>query len=142
MWTPSPHRPDEFEPFFEHPLLERYVDAEKPDLDDVSRELREVVECIHRYLFEPGLNVKVVRERCRIRDNNVSSRFRREMGQGIKSYIDRHRMTAACQLLVETDLAIFDIAMAVGYYHVETFYQVFRRLFDCTPGSYRRTARA
>jgi AraC-like DNA-binding protein len=131
LQTPAIHGP-------EHPLLAHYAEAEKPELDDLSRELRELIECIHQDLFEPGLNVKTVRQRCRIRDNNISSRFRRSFGRGIKAYIDGHRMAAACMLLTETKMAIFDIAMGVGYNHVETFYQVFHRSFDCTPGQYRQ----
>ncbi|MEM7049063.1 MAG: helix-turn-helix transcriptional regulator [Acidobacteriota bacterium] len=122
---------------FEHPLLERYFESQKPDLARLPRELREVVSCIHSCLFETGLTVKIVRDRCRIRDNNISSRFRRALGQGMKSYIDRHRMAAAESLLCGSDLAIFDVAMAVGYSHVETFYQVFHRHYACTPGRYR-----
>ena len=124
---------------FEHSLLEQYLEQEKPQLDQHSREIRELVTCIHGNLFEPGLNVKMVRELCRIRDNNISSRFRRAMGRGIKAYIDNHRMVAAGILLRKTQWSIFDIAMEVGYSHVETFYQVFHRQYGCTPGSYRES---
>lgn len=129
------------EKIFEHPLLQRYHEQERPSLDHLSREIREVAECIHSDLFEPGLNVKSVRERCRIRDNNVSSRFRIASGQSIKSYIDFHRMAAAESMLLESSLPIFDIAMAVGYSHVETFYQVFHRRFGRTPGQHRQICR-
>ncbi len=122
---------------FEHSLLKQYREQERPPLEQHSREIRELVTCIHGKLFEPGLNVKMVRELCRIRDNNISSRFRRAMGQGIKAYIDNHRMAAAGILLLNTDLSIFDVAMEVGYSHVETFYQVFHRQYGCTPGVYR-----
>ncbi|MEM1182494.1 MAG: helix-turn-helix transcriptional regulator [Acidobacteriota bacterium] len=122
---------------FEHPLLEQYWEEEKPDLSTLSREIRELATFIFGNLFEPGLNVKTARRRCRIRDNNISSRFRRAMGKGIKEYIDDHRMAAAAILLRRTELSIFDIAMSVGFHHVETFYQVFRRRYGCTPGRFR-----
>lgn len=125
-------------PFFEHPLLEWYHQSQNPGLERLTREIREVVGCIHAHMFEPELNVKIVRAKCRIRDNNISSRFRLALGTGIKDYIDSHRMAAAQLLLQQTSLAVFDIAMAVGYLHVETFYQVFHRHFACTPGEFRR----
>ena len=125
-------------PFFEHPLLEWYHQSQTPSVGCLKREIREIVECIHANMFEPGLNVKTVRKKCRIRDNNISSRFRLALGIGIKGYIDSHRMAAAQILLQQTTLAVFDIAMMVGYSHVETFYQVFHRHFACTPGEYRR----
>lgn len=134
--TKNPSFPHTPRLFPEHPLLGNDK-GKTPDLDHLPRELRELAACIHQNLFDPDLNVKRVREMCRVRDNNISSRFRRAMGMGIKSYIDEHRMAAASILLLSSDLSIFDVAMEVGFAHVETFYQVFRRQFGCTPGAYR-----
>jgi AraC-like DNA-binding protein len=119
-------------------MLSRYQSEHWPDTQKIPRELGMVLICIHESLFDPELNVKTIRARCRIRDNNLSSRFRYTLGQGIKEYIQRHRMAAAGCLLRKQGLAVFDVAMAVGYNHVETFYQVFRRHYGCTPGSYRQ----
>lgn len=119
-------------------LLERYLSDNSPEVDGLPRELRELVVCIHGSLFEQGLTVKVVKVRCRIRDNNVSSRFRYAFGKGIKEYIETHRMQAAGWLLRNTGLTTFEVAMEVGYEYVETFYQVFNRYFGCTPREYGR----
>ncbi len=117
--------------------LERYRVDSRLETEGLPPELRALVSCIHEALFEPELNVKTAKSRCRIRDNNISSRFRFVVGKGIKEYIDEHRMAAAAQLLRRDGLAVFEVAMMVGYEHVETFYQVFRRHFRCTPAVYR-----
>lgn len=139
MRTPNPSFPHTPRLTPGHPLLDG---IEVPKFDHLPRELREVATCIHQNLFEPDLNVKNVRELCRVRDNNISSRFRRAMGKGIKPYIDHHRMAAASILLLRSDLSIFEVAMEVGYTHVETFYQVFRLQFGCTPGQFRVETRS
>lgn len=112
-----------------------------PDASGFSRELREILQCIHDSLFDPDLSVGKVREVCRIRNNNVSSHFRHVMGQGIKEYIESHRMEAARQLLSRDEFVVFEVAMALGYRHVETFYKAFDRHYSCPPAEYGRRLR-
>jgi AraC-like DNA-binding protein len=106
--------------------------------DELSEELQSVLDCIHGHVFEPDLNVKTLKARCQIRDNNVSSRFRYTLGIGIKEYIESLRMEAAMLLLREEGLPVFHVAKAVGYAYEETFYRAFRRHFGCTPARHRR----
>ncbi len=108
----------------------------------LSPEMLKVLHHIHENLFDAGLNVETLKFRCRIRDNNVSSRFRHVMGVTIKKYIESLRMQAAALLLQQRRrLGVFDVAHAVGYYHLQTFYNAFQRQYACTPASYRRRLR-
>lgn len=118
--------------------LAEFSAASRPDATTLSREVREILECVHLHLFDPGLNVKLVKERCGIRTNNISSRFRWALGIGLRDYIEARRMEAADHLLRTTDVGIFDLAMALGYEHETTFYRAFRRHFGCTPTTFRR----
>lgn len=106
--------------------------------DELTEELQSVLDCIHAHVFEPDLNVKTLKARCQIRDNNVSSRFRYTLGIGIKEYIESLRMEASLMLLREEGLPVFHVAKAVGYDYEETFYRAFRRHFGCTPARHRR----
>lgn len=104
----------------------------------VSRPVREVLRYIHEHLFDPGLNVSVARLECGLRDNNVSSLFRHELGCSIKEYIEILRMKAARRLLEDERFSIFEIGQSLGYEHPQTFYRVFRRRFGCAPATGRR----
>jgi AraC-like DNA-binding protein len=103
----------------------------------VSRLLR----TIHEELFDPLLSVQSLKSHCGTQDHNVSSRFRREVGTSIKTYIETLRMEAAAVWLIETDASIFDISHQLGYEHPQTFYRVFRRHFNRAPGDYRSLMR-
>ena len=108
----------------------------------LPHEIQVVLGYIHDNLFAADLSVKVLKSRCHIRDNNVSSRFRRAMGITIKDYIDSMRMEAAGMLLAHPSrIGVFDVAFSVGYEHPQTFYRVFHRKFKCTPAVYRKTSR-
>lgn len=105
----------------------------------LSQDLVSILRYIHEHLFEAGLSVAIVKNRCGVRNNNVTSRFRRQLGLGMRQYIEGLRLQAANLLLTEIDCEVYLIAQAVGYEHQETFYRAFRRCFGCTPVQRRAT---
>ncbi|MEB3357150.1 MAG: DNA-binding response regulator [Synechococcales bacterium] len=60
-----------------------------------------------------------------------------QTGQTIRQWIIRHRMAAACSLLLETDQTVEQIASQVGYHHAVHFFRQFRRLYGKTPQAWR-----
>lgn len=121
-----------------HDVLQRFLRARKPEPGRFPREVEEMLAIIHESLFETQFSVKVLKARCRITDNNVSSRFRQKTGVPLKAYMQGLRMEAATKLLREDSAAIVDIATAVGFSYPQTFYRVFQKHYDCTPAEYRR----
>jgi len=118
-------------------VLDDFLCKHRPCHEDLPREIREVLAHIHLHLFELDLNVRSLKSCCRIRDNNISSRFRYLVGTTIKQYIEMLRMEAAVLLLHVEGLGVFDIAISVGYYNLQTFYRAFERSYGCTPAKYR-----
>ncbi|HEX5717449.1 MAG TPA: AraC family transcriptional regulator [Thermoanaerobaculia bacterium] len=119
-------------------ILDDFLRKNRPSQEDLPREIREVLAHIHVNLFDLELNVRSLKSCCRIRDNNVSSRFRYLMGMTIKQYVEGLRMEAAARLLRNEDVGIFDVSIAVGYNSLQTFYRAFGRHCGCTPAEYRR----
>ena len=121
--------------------LDRFRRETYPMKPGLSSEVRLVLNHVHQHLFDLDLNVERVKIHCRIRDNNVSSRFRHAMGVTIKTYIESLRMDAAERLLRHRKIGVFDVAQFVGYNHLQTFYRAFQRRFGCPPAAYRRRLR-
>ncbi len=123
-------------------VIEAHLDqmrGKAPDsLVGTSSDVRRLLEEIHGDPFDPQLSVKCLKKRCNIRDNNISSRFRFTYGITIRHYIEQLRLEAASSLLRQLDVGIFDIALSVGYQNPQTFYQAFRKRFQCTPSDFRR----
>ena len=71
-----------------------FVEEETP-----PAEVRGILRCIVENLFDPELNVNMVKELCNIRNHNISMRFRFVMGIGLKEYIEEKRLQAAAALL-------------------------------------------
>lgn len=104
-----------------------------PQSPSLPRDIAAVLEFIHTHVFESSLNVNTVKHGCRIRNNNISTRFRIVLGLGIREYIETLRLYAASRLLQGQRFEVYLIAMAVGYEHQETFCRAFRRHFGCPP---------
>jgi AraC-like DNA-binding protein len=120
-----------------HAILEDFRLEHRLKNNNLPRAVRDVLDCINEALFDSRLNVRFLKVHCRIRDNNISSRFRYVTGVTIKDYIEGLRLEAAELLLRERAISIFDVAASVGYYHPQTFYRAFQRKYGCTPAAYR-----
>jgi AraC-like DNA-binding protein len=71
---------------------------------------------------------------------HLSRIFRREVGVPLFEYINRTRIRNACLLLRRTDFPVTRIAIDVGYNNVSYFNRYFRRIMQCSPREYRRSA--
>jgi two-component system response regulator YesN len=105
---------------------------------DLPADVAQALACIHARLFEEELNVALVRDECGLLNHNISCRFKRAVGIGMRQYIERERLKAAEQLLHHDELSVLDIAWSVGYAYPETFERTFRRLQGCTPTQFRQ----
>ena len=105
---------------------------------DLPPDIQRVLFYIEEHAFDPELNVRKIKSACGLRDNNVSTRFRLFMGISIRSYLESRRMEAAILLLQQSRSTIMEVAFAVGYNNLQTFYGAFHRRYSCTPDTYRR----
>lgn len=105
---------------------------------ELPTDIQRVLSYIEENAFDPRLNVQRIRLHCGLRDNNVSSRFRFFLGATIRDYLESRRMGAAAVLLRQSGATVMEVAFAVGYNNLQTFYGAFRRKYSCTPDTYRR----
>lgn len=122
--------------------LLRFKAAIPPAPASLPAEVAHAVADVHRHLFDPALDVTAVRRRCGLRNNNISTRFRSVLGEGLREHIERLRLEAASELLATGELEIFLVALAVGYNHQETFCRAFQRHFGYAPSEASGEGRA
>jgi AraC family transcriptional regulator len=63
--------------------------------------------------------------------------FRQEFGETLGEYLNRIRVRAATDRLVNTDLPLGAIALDLGFYDQSHFTKVFRHFTGVTPGAFR-----
>jgi AraC family multidrug resistance transcriptional activator len=68
---------------------------------------------------------------------HMNRMFYEKTGQTIHNYIKERRLYEAAELLTETDKAIVEISLIVGYTSQQAFTRAFKQIFECTPHIYR-----
>jgi LacI family transcriptional regulator len=85
-----------------------------------------------------NLTVDQVARRVGVHRRTLERAFRRELGRGINQEYQRRRLEKACELLLQTELRIADIARAMNFGTHHYFCRSFRSTFGMSPGAYRR----
>lgn len=63
------------------------------------------------------------------------------MNKNFLDIVQDVRLTAACQLLRETDLPISEVIAESGYQNMSHFYSLFKKRYHCSPADYRASKR-
>ncbi|MMZ62089.1 Arabinose operon regulatory protein [compost metagenome] len=69
----------------------------------------------------------------------ISRIYKQQMMITIVDALQRTRIEKACQLLLETDWPVADIAMQTGFASTSYFHRMFKRALGVTPTDYRRS---
>ena len=67
--------------------------------------------------------------------------FRKIIGKSVAEYIRERRLTQSARILITTDQRIIDIAMTYRFNSQESFTRAFKKVYDITPGNYRKLLR-
>lgn len=114
--------------------VKRLLESVARDPAMFSPRVSALLSFIHCNITDPRLTVRTLRVQCGARDNNVSSRFKHEVGCSIRDYCELLRLEIARALLHTTNFTVAEIAASVGYEYLQTFYRAFRRHFGSAPG--------
>ena len=73
--------------------------------------------------------------------NYAMNVFRKAFGTTMTAFITQHRISHAQRLLVTTDDAILDVALASGFQSLSRFNEAFKAACGCSPRDYRKVHR-
>ena len=65
-------------------------------------------------------------------------RFKKEVGIGVKEYIDDYRIEAAKGMLLQSDASVTEVAASAGYSDSSSFIKQFHRKVGCSPTAFRK----
>jgi len=68
--------------------------------------------------------------------SRFSHLFNQHLGYSLTEYVGLLRCQHAALLLAEADMAVSDVAMAVGFESLRTFYRTFKKQYKMTPNRY------
>ncbi|MBA4496478.1 response regulator [Paenactinomyces guangxiensis] len=94
---------------------------------------------MHEHYMAP-LTLEKVSRYIHVNPSYFSRLFYKETGKLFTDYLTSYRLERAQQLLLRTDLPVYEIAGRVGYSNSKYFLKVFKKQFSMTPGEFRRNS--
>lgn len=99
-------------------------------LSDIEKEIREN--------YAANLTLKELSKKYYINSAYLGQIFRKKYGQGFKEYLNSYRMEQAANMLLRTDMKVYEIAEQVGYHDLDYFINRFIAAKGCTPAKFRK----
>lgn len=142
-----PERPDfpallrDFESKREREIWLRNTLRRVRDACDSQRQERRkgAMEFMQDNFTNPELMLKTVADFVGFSEKYFSSRFTQECGCTFIGYLNDLRIGRAQELLLQTDMKIYEISDAVGYSSVEHFNHMFKKKLCMSPKDFRKT---
>ena len=102
----------------------------------VAKAVRVVEEYYHK-----GITLEEIATTLHMTPEHISAQFVKELGVNFSTYIRNYRIQKAKELLLSTDLKMYEVAGRVGYNDPKYFSKVFRECEGVLPVDYRKTHR-
>jgi len=100
--------------------------------------LTEQVKSYIRENYMEDISVKDLAAIACVSTGYFSHMFKNETGLNYKSYLTGIRLEEAAELLLSSDLRLYEISDRVGYKNVRNFTEAFRKQYGVSPSLYRR----
>lgn len=97
----------------------------------------EVCAVILKNLEDKELSVDGLAEQFHFHPVYLNRAFKKETGVSVSQYIINERMKRAALLLEEGHFGANEVAEKVGYAHYTNFYNMFRKMYGCSPAKYQ-----
>ena len=88
-----------------------------------------------------NLSLNVLAEEIHMNPYYFSSFFKKNTGENFKDYVNRIRVERAVPMLLSTDMKTYEIAEKAGFGDIRMFNTAFMKIYQETPGSYRKRVR-
>jgi two-component system response regulator YesN len=111
------------------------------DIIDAANE-QDLIPKIRRYLtenFQKSISLKELSKIFNINPYYLSQLFKKKTGQNYSDYLSRLRVDRTKELLIKTDMRVYEICETVGYTDTTYFSKLFERICGCTPSEYRKS---
>ena len=115
-------------------LLDR-IGKQKNAIENLT--VKRAVAMIHEY-YRSGVTLEEIAQKLGITPEYLGTQFHQEMGVNFSAYMKEFRIEKAKELLLGTQLKLYEIAEMVGYSDSKYFSRVFKAQTGQLPAEYRR----
>ena len=91
---------------------------------------------IHEYYFKP-ITLEEIAHYLKITPEYLGTQFKKELGINFSTYLKNYRIQKAKELLLTTDLKLYEISKKVGYNDIKYFSHIFKEITGKTSADFR-----
>lgn len=118
-------------------LNKEFIDTlEKNDLQTNLTAIKLAKEYIIKN-FNKNITLKEVADSVFLSQNYLSELFKKELNEGFYDFLSNYRINVSKQLLLTTNLKVYEIAERVGYNDSISFGRAFKKITGTTPNGFR-----
>lgn len=122
-------------------LGEVYQNWEEEAFDHLSEAVLAAKEYIDRNYGDINMSVQEIAYECGINSSYLTRLFHVEMGSSVVKYLTKVRILKSMELLLNTDMHIYEIADRVGYSSQHYFCVAFKKMLGVSPKEYRQNVK-
>lgn len=118
---------------------ERLKEILNSDLNDVNNNIT-VIKLAKDYIinnYNKNISLKDVADEVYLSQNYLSELFKKEIGEGFYDFLSKYRIKKAKEVLLTTNLKVYEIAQMVGYNDSITFGRALKKITGTTPNNFR-----
>lgn len=116
-------------------IIFRKNDAYEETINDLT--VKRAKSIIHEY-YSDGITLEEIASKLGITPEYLGTKFRMETGVTFSNYMRDYRVSKAKELLLGTNLKLYEIADKVGYNDPKYFSRVFKESTGYIPADYRK----
>ncbi len=87
--------------------------------------------------FNKNITLKDVADEVFLSQNYLSELFKKEMGEGFYEFLSNYRIKKSKEILITTNLKVYEVAKMVGYNDSISFGRAFKKITGTTPNNFR-----
>ena len=104
----------------------------------------EIANKVNRFMGEqkayldPNLSLQKLAKSINTTTNYLSQTLNEKLDLSFFDYVNKHRIEAASEQLINSKISVLDIAMEVGFNSKSSFYSAFKKATNMTPSEFRK----
>ena len=107
------------------------------DLNDENEILKFIDEFIEQNISKK-ITIEEISELVHKNATYLGRFFKKHKNEHFVDYVNKIRIEKAKELLIQSDMYIYDICEKVGYTHIKYFYKIFKRIEGLSPTDFRK----
>lgn len=99
--------------------------------------LNDAIRYVEDHIYEP-ITPEDIASACNYSVSNLKYLFQKVFQYGMMDYVNKRKITEAAGRLIQTEETVVSVAYHYGYSSQEVFTRAFYKVWDETPGTYRK----